>query len=198
MIYSQTFEDGVNYLSNYILSDEYEYLTQTIPDINLVDSIYCKALTYYNGDISEALLAAAFATLAFKELPLKLPIIGSSLKISLMDVDDEIFNEKISRLPSKLFFDSPQNNFGDLDKLSHFFGSAYLSHSVTIFKLSKFMGIFVEAFEAAFKVDGYLDGKDLLIDNLGEFYGKALKKNPGLLPSSSFKLYNLLFFKITN
>lgn len=198
MLYSQSFEDGVNYLSNFIISDEYENLSKTVSDVAMIDALYTKSLKFYNYDIADALFASAYASLAFREMPVKVPFFGFEVDVPLSRADKKLFDKKIARLPSRLFFDTPLSKFGDRDKLSHFFASAFFSYSVTYFNLSKFMGIFIEIFEAAFKVDGYLDQKDMLINNLGELYGKALRKNPDLLPSSSLKLYNLFYFRITN
>jgi hypothetical protein len=60
------------------------------------------------------------------------------------------------------------------------------------------MGIFVEFFEAAFKVEGFLDLRDIAVNNLGELFGDALNRNPNLLPSHVLKIYNLFYFQLTN
>ena len=60
------------------------------------------------------------------------------------------------------------------------------------------MGIFIELFEAAFKVEGFIDRRDMIVNNLGEFYGSSLNNNPELLPSQALIFYNLFYFRITN
>jgi len=197
-IYSQPLDRSVSYLSNYIISEEFSNIKKTNNDIVLIDTLYYEALSYHDGDISEALLTTAFATLAFKTLPINVPLLNVNLKLPLSHVSDSLFNKKINALPKYLFFNSPKSKFGDKDKIAHFFGSAYLAHSVTFFKLSKFMGIFVEFFEAAFKVQGFLDLRDIAVDNLGELFGNALNVNSRILPSQVLKIYNLFYFQLTN
>jgi hypothetical protein len=197
-IQAQPLDESVSYLSNYIISAEFSFIRNTYGDIAAIDTLYLQALSYHKGDITEALLTTAFATLAFKELPVRVPILELKLELPLAHVSDSLFNKKVDSLPKDLFFNSPKTEFGDKDKVSHFFGSAYLAYSVTFFKLSKFMGIFVEFFEAAFKVEGFLDLRDIAVNNLGELFGNALNKNPDLLPSQVLKIYNLFYFQLTN
>lgn len=197
-ISAQPIDESVSYLSNYILSEDFEKMSNGNNDLIVIDSLYLTALKYHNGDISEGLLTIAFATLAFQELPVQVPIINFKIYLPLSHVDEKKFHEKVETLPKNIFFNSPKTKFGDKDKLAHFFGSAYLSHSFTIFNLSKFMGIFIELFEATFKVEGFLDYRDLVVNELGELYGNALIRNPDLLPSDILKIYNLLFFRVTN
>jgi len=197
-IFTQPLDESVGYLSNYIISEEFSSIRNRYGDSAAIDTLYLQALNYQKGDISEALLTTAFATLAFKELPVKIPMLDVRLELPLVHVSDSLFRTKINSLPRNLFFNSPKTKFGDKDKISHFFGSAYLAHSVTFFKLSKFMGIFVEFFEAAFKVEGFLDLRDIAVNNLGELFGDALNRNPNLLPSHVLKIYNLFYFQLTN
>jgi hypothetical protein len=195
---AQPLDESVSYLSNYILSQNFASIRVNQGDLAAVDSLYKEALHYHENDISEALLTTAFASLAFQTLPICIPLINVKLELDLAYVDKELFAQKIESIPKHIFFNSPKNNFGDKDKVAHFFGSAYLSNSVTIFKLSKFMGIFVEFFEAAFKVNGSLDLRDIAVDNLGELFGNGLRENPNILPSDALKIYNLFYFKLTN
>ncbi len=195
---AQPLDEDVSFLSNYIISEEFLSIRNSVDDLSAIDSLYKKALNYHNDDIAEALLTVTFASLAFKELPIQVPIIGLKLVLPLARIDDHIFSNKIDALPKDIFFNSPKSKFGDKDKITHFFGSAYLSYTVTLFKLSKFMGIFVEFFEAAFKVDGFLDYRDMKVNNLGELFGLSLRKNPGLLPSQVLKFYDLFYFRLTN
>ena len=197
-ISAQPLDESVSYLSSYIISEEFSSIRNTYGDIAAIDTLYLQALIYHKGDIPETLLTTAFATLAFKALPVRVPILEIKLELPLAHVSDSLFKKKIDSLPKHLFFDSPDTKFGDKDKISHFFGSAYLANSVTIFKVSKFMGIFVEFFEAAFKVQGFLDLRDIVVNNLGELYGSSLNEYPDLLPSEVLKIYNLFYFQLTN
>lgn len=197
-IIAQPLDTSVSYLANYIISDDFVSIKSSIDDLSAVDSLYKVSLNYHKGNTAEAILTVTFAALAFYELPIQVPIIGLKINLPLVKVDRILFERKIDALPKYLFFDSPQNKFGDMDKIAHFFGSAYFSNTVTIFKLSKFMGIFVEFFEAAFKVDGFLDYRDMKVNNLGELFGLALRENPDLMPSQVLKLYNLFYYRQTN
>lgn len=195
---AQPLDTSVSYLANYLISDDFVSIKSSIDDLSAVDSLYKVSLNYHKGNTAEALLTVTFASLAFYELPIQVPIINLKLNLPLAQVDYNLFKKKIDALPKYLFFNSPQNKFGDRDKIAHFFGSAYFSNTVTIFKLSKFMGIFVEFFEAAFKVDGFLDYRDMKVNNLGELFGLALRENPDLMPSQVLKLYNLFYYRQTN
>jgi hypothetical protein len=96
-----------------------------------------------------------------------------------------------------LFFDTPQNNYGDKDKLAHFFGSAFLSYESNIFDLGKLIGYFVEAFEESFKVQSSVDLRDLDVNDYGRLFGTWLKESNKLLPSQIFLLRSLRFFRVT-
>jgi len=192
--YAQTksFEDGVIYLSKFIASKEFELKTES--DIYLVDTLYKKAVNFYEGDISEALLALTFATLPFNKMPVTIPIINVKLDLKLPSVNEELFLQKKNNLPGIIYFDSSINSNQDKDKVAHFFGNAFLKFNMSLFNLSKFFGMFVEMFESTFKVSGGIDFRDLQTNYIGEFFGYSLLDNKELLPSDFFKLYSLFYF----
>jgi hypothetical protein len=148
-----------------------------------------KAKDFYNDDISETLLALTFATLPFEKMPLNIPYLGLDFNVSLPSGDPNLLKDKIRNLPKNVFEDSPKSNFGDKDKTAHFFGNAYFSFDVTFFNLSKFLSIFVELFEDAFKVEGGIDNRDFVANHLGYLFGQELIKNPNSLPSETLKKY---------
>ena len=189
-------DESFQKLVEFISSEEFQKLKQNNSDLALVDSIYLRALSLSEGDISEGLLAATFATLPFDKMPIKLPFITKIVDLKLQEIDPVLFKKKNNNLPSELFFDTP--SYGDKDKLAHFFGNAFLSYNISTFNISKILGIFVELFEESFKVSGGLDFRDLKVNYLGEFFGKQLNKNPKLLPSEVLSLYILLHLKIYN
>ncbi|MFA3781982.1 hypothetical protein ABRY23_02815 [Melioribacteraceae bacterium 4301-Me] len=190
-----TFLSGLVYISKYIASKDFIKLKQSNSDIELVDSIYITAVRYYESDISEALLCLTFALLPFNKMSIILPIVNIKITFPLLSAAEKIFSEKLKYQPKNIFFDSPTDDLGDKDKLSHFFGNAFLSYNVRFFNLSKFMGIFVELFEATLKIQGSIDHRDILTNYLGELFGKALKENSKLLPSEVLKIYSLLFLR---
>ena len=184
------FDESFNKLVVYISSEEFKELKTELNDLELIDSIYSKSIIFTNNDISESLLALTFATLPFDYMPIRIPIINQVINIKLQDVSPSIFNKKNNNLPSYIFFDTPTT--GDKDKLAHFFGNAFLSYNVSIFNISKILGIFVELFEESFKVGGGLDTRDLEVNNYGEFFGKMLNRNNKLMPSEVLSIYILL------
>ena len=191
-IKSQSFEDGVNYISKIIA--EQKYSSKTYNDHELLNLIYTDALNYYNGDISEALLALTFATLPFNKMPVTIPLLDLKLDLRLPSVNQKLFETKRDNIPGNIFFDSPNSRYGDKDKIAHFFGNAFLAYNVSLFNLSKFLGFIVEMFESVFKVSGMIDYRDLAANNLGEFFGNSLRNNENLKVSDFLNVYSLLYF----
>jgi len=184
-------EDGINYVVEFINSEEFLKLKSVENDLTLIDSIYLRAKKFKNDNIEETLLTLTFATLPFNVMPLKIPYIGIVLNVKLPSGAPNLVKNKIKNLPKNIFEDSPNSNFGDKDKTAHFFGNAYFSYSVTLFNLSKFLSIFVELFEDAFKIEGSIDNRDFIANNLGYQFGKDLIGNSKILPSEILKKYPL-------
>ncbi|MCB9206885.1 MAG: hypothetical protein H6610_05780 [Ignavibacteriales bacterium] len=189
-IFDPSFEDGVIYLSNFIAEKKYQ---EQIDDLDNVNLIYEEAVKFYNGDISEALLALTFATLPFNEMPIRFPILNVRIPLKLPSVNNELFIIKKNNLPKRIYFDSPLN-YGDKDKIAHFFGNAFLAYNFSTINTSKFLGMFVELFEFTLKVSGNVDLRDLKTNHLGEYFGQSLKSNPNLKPSDFFNVYSLFYF----
>ena len=187
-------EEGITYIVNFIISEKYDSLSKLNSDLDLVDTLYLRALHFHNGAFDEALLTLTFATLAFKEMPLHFPFTNIQLGAKLPSGPDGTLKKKIAKIPKQLFIDSPQTNFGDKDKVAHFFGNAFLSYSASLFNLSKFLSILVELFEDAFKVEGTIDNRDFVANFLGYHFGKQLSSDEHYLPSQAFSIYT--FFKL--
>ena len=187
-------EEGVTYIVNFIISEKYDSLSQINSDLDLLDTLYLRALHFHYHNIDDALLTLTFATLAFNEMPLHFPFTNFQLGAKLPSGPDGTLHEKIKKIPKQIFIDSPQSNFGDKDKVAHFFGNAFLSNSVTIFNLSKFLSILVELFEDAFKVEGTIDNRDFVANFLGYHFGKHVSIDEKYLPSQSLRIYT--FFKL--
>ena len=180
-------------LSNYLISNEFNSLSKNKTDLEKIDLLYLKSLQINDNDYSEALLTLTFATLPFNKIKLHVPIFGIKINIPLPSTNDSLFRAKLKNTPRQLFFDSPKNKSGDIDKIAHFFGNAFLSYNVSWIHLSEFLGLLVESFESEFKIAGSFDKRDLFVNKLGSAFGVALKKNLKLLPSQFFEIYNLLF-----
>jgi hypothetical protein len=186
--------EGVNYLSEFIASDYFNQLKKTNDDLELTDTLFLRAVKFKNFDYSEALLALTFVTVPYNEVPIQFPLIGI-LDYPLVSANDSVFLQKNKNLPKDLFYDSPKDNFGDKDKLAHFFGSAFISYSSNIFDLGDLIGYFVEVFEQSFKVQSSIDQRDLRTNKLGNIFGEALKKNKNVLPSQIMLIKSLSYFR---
>jgi hypothetical protein len=186
----------VNHISSYIASEEFLELKNKIGDVSAVDSIFIDATKFTAGNISEALLAIMLATVPYNEVPIQIPLFNSTINYPLISAEEEIFLAKNKNLPKYLFFDTPQNNYGDKDKLAHFFGSAFLSNESNIFDIGKLIGYFVEAFEESFKVQSSVDLRDLDVNEYGRLFGELLKENKDLLPSQIFLFRSIRFLRV--
>ena len=187
----------VNHISSYIASEEFLNLRNSIGDLSSTDSIYVVAVRFNDGNIGDALLGLMLATVPYREVPIQLPIVNSIVNFPLTSADEETFLMKNENLPRYLFFDTPQNNYGDKDKLAHFFGSAFLSYESNIFDLGKLIGYFVEAFEESFKVQSSVDIRDLDVNDYGRLFGNLLQENNDLLPSQIFLIRSIRFLRVT-
>ncbi|GJQ64024.1 MAG: hypothetical protein SCALA702_30770 [Melioribacteraceae bacterium] len=182
--------DDITYISGVILSDELK--SHENNPYTWINTIYIKTLQHKKGDIGETLFLLTFATLQFRTMPLELPLIGDTVHMPLPRPTDSLFFKRNNAIPQKFpyhFFTSKNEK----DKYSHFFGNAFLAFNVRIFNLSKFMGIFVEYFEDAFKVEGAVDSKDLSVNQLGEVFGVLLRDNPDLMPSEILESLEFIF-----
>jgi hypothetical protein len=187
----------VNDISSFIASDYFVNLRNKIGDVSAADSIFKHATASANGNISNALLSLMLATVPYREVPIQIPLINSTIDFPLTSADEETFLEKNENLPRYLFFDTPQNNYGDKDKLAHFFGSAFLSYESHLFDMGKLIGYFVEAFEENFKVQSSVDIRDLDVNDYGRLFGKLLQENKDLLPSQIFLIRSIRFLRVT-
>jgi hypothetical protein len=196
--YSQQSElsKGVNYLSEFIASDYFLELKKEKTDLALVDSVYLRAIEFYENNYQEALLALTFTTIPYSRVPLVIPLLKIRLYYPLISASDSITNLKNQNLPNKLFFDSPDNEYGDKDKLAHFFGNAFIGYAENILKLADVFGYFVEAFEEDFKAQSEVDFRDLDVNWFGVLFGEMLEINKSVLPSQIMTIRSLRYFRI--
>ena len=187
---------GVNYLSEFIASDYFLELKIQNSDSALVDSIYFRAIKFYNYDYQEALLAITFTTIPYRRVPLLIPILKSRLYYPLISADDSISSLKNKNLPKQLFYDTPTDKGGDKDKLAHFFGNAFLGYGENILNLADVFGYFVEVFEEDFKSDSKVDFRDIDVNWYGYLFGDMLEVNKKILPSQIMTLRSLRYFLV--
>lgn len=191
--YEKDFYGGLFFLSDYLASDEFLQLKKTTTDLEQVDIIYSKAVSFFEGDISEALLCLTFSCLPFQNIDFDLFL--GIVKVPLPSPPKNVFQKRLENLPKNLYFNSPSTNFGDKDKLSHFFGNAFLRYNISVFNFSKFMGIFVEKTEENFFANGELDRRDILTNHLGELFAEMLKLNADAKPSKALLVYQIFYFR---
>jgi hypothetical protein len=188
---------GVNYLSDFIASEDFLELKKDYTDLTLVDTIYLRSVEFYKKDYEEALLALTFTTIPYREVPLVIPLLNTRIYYPLISANDSISNLKNKYLPAKLFYDSPDNNYGDKDKLAHFFGNAFIGYAENILKLADVFGYFVEAFEEDFKAQSEVDFRDVDVNWYGVLFGEMLEINKDMLPSQIMTIRSLRYFIIT-
>ncbi|MCK9426868.1 MAG: hypothetical protein M0Q21_12585 [Ignavibacteriaceae bacterium] len=176
----------VQNISEFIASDSFFLLKEQEGEFQSIDSLYLIALSFTGNNIQEALLALTFAVVPYKNVPIRFLF---KFNYPLLSADDSTFKKKNKNLPKYFLADSPKNEFGDRDKLAHFFGNAFVAYTSQIFDLTKAIGYFVEVFEENFTPENQIDLRDLKINKLGEAFGKSLKKDQTLLPSFFIKKY---------
>ncbi len=186
---------AVNYLSGFIASGYYEQLQQSNDDLALADTIYLRTVKFENYNYSKALFELTFAVIPYNKIYIRLPLINSIVKFRLTSAPDSIFQLKDENLPKRFFFDTPDDDYGDKDKLAHFFGSAYLSYSSNFFDLTNLIGYFVEVFEQNFEIQNSIDMRDLQTNKLGDIFGEILKKNKNILPSQVMLIRTLFYIR---
>ena len=185
---------AVNYISSYIASEDFKHMKNEVGDLFATDLIYVTALKFKENDYSEALLSLSAATLPYKEVPIVIPIINSVWNYPVVSANDSVYNLKNKNLPTNFFYDTPQNEYGDKDKLAHFFGFAFLEYSTLIFDFGNLIGNFIEAFEEDFKIQSSVDYRDLEVNFLGKCFGKLLEKDKSVLPSQILVMRTLYYF----
>ena len=184
---------AVNYLTNFIASDYFKELHKTNDDLALADTIYLRALKYTNYNYSTTLFDLTFAVIPYNKVRIRIPFFGFVLTYHLTSAQDSIFSKKNDNLPKRLFFDTPKNNYGDKDKLAHFFGSAYIGNASNIFDLGDLIGYFVEVFEQNFEIQNSIDFRDIETNYLGNMFGEILKKNKNILPAQVMMIRSLFY-----
>jgi hypothetical protein len=186
---------AINYITEFISSDYYNELKKTNSDLALADTIYKRMLSYEDYNYSEALFALTFAVIPYNKVHIRIPVINSIVAYKLPCAQEDVYEKKNNNLPKRLFFDTPTDEYGDKDKLAHFFGSAYISFAQNFFDFGNVIGYFVEVFEQDFEVQNAIDQRDLQTNNLGNIFGELLKTNKNILPSQVMIIRSLLFLR---
>ena len=170
-------------MRDFISSEYFFEFKKNNGDMSAIDEIYNYAFWLTDGNISQALFISAFSTLPYKSTPAKLPLINLDVMFYFSLESESNFKKRYENLPSHFLSDSPEHSFGDKDKLSHYFGSAYLSYTTNLKFVSKYVGYMIELGEAFFSLDGYSDERDIKVNLMGADYGLALLRKYNCMPS---------------
>lgn len=154
-----------------------------VNDLTKIDLIFLHALAETEGDRRDAILATAVSVLATRTIP---TTFGIDFPLALES--DIEFNNRIRRLPDRLYADQPDG--GDLDKLQHFFFSAWLSWDLDNRGFADILGNGVETGEDLFIRGGSSDARDVRTNRLGALFARLLGEFPDLLPGRLFAAWN--------
>ena len=155
-------------------------------DLRRVNEIYARALYFAEGNAAEALFVAAAATLPYRRFPARIPLIDAGIDVPVSTESEEMFSKRLRNLPGRLFADTPPSL--DRDKLTHFFGSAYLQLKLNNPEIACGAGDLIEGFESLFKIEGFRDERDVRVNALGVRYARLLQRQIDVPPSLMFRL----------
>ena len=170
------------YIRDYIRDERFLILRSRCGDMRTIDAIYLKSLKIADYNIARSLFLSFMAVLEHRKVDVKMPIF-KPLALPLTFEDDSIFNNRVKNLPAKVYSDTPPGSFGDIDKLQHFFGSAYLSYVSEAPGFTGTAGNLIEWGEANFIVGGTDDPRDKRANKQGKSFGRDLLVVKTLLPS---------------
>lgn len=142
---------------------------------------WAEQLCWNNRAVS--LLVIFLATIEHRNVGFRVPLLGPILWLPLSGEFSDEFAERVRALPAHMFPDSPAGEFGDKDKLQHFFGSAFLAYVFGGADPAERVGDFIEWGEEAFVVDGTFDTRDLEANNRGRYFAARLLEDREALPS---------------
>ncbi len=179
-------------LKRFLRSEKFSHMKVMDGELRAIDAVYRRALEISNGDLSEALFICTLGTMEHRKVGVKLPLIKLPVYLPLTSESDSAFRIRVSDLPSHFYIDSPRDEFGDKDKLQHFFGSAFLAYSFRSRALAEFVGDFVEWGEEEFIIDGAADVRDRRANHQGREFGLALGERADAHPSEFLQIQLVL------
>ncbi|MCZ7555607.1 MAG: hypothetical protein M5R41_04295 [Bacteroidia bacterium] len=153
-------------------------------DLRLLDALFDHAVYLAEGDIQAALLALTWATLPYHRFPAVVPLLGWTITVPVSTESRSDFQRRLANLPGLLLPDTPPSL--DRDKLPHFFGSAYLQTVVNEPSLADVLGYGVEWFEQVFKLEGFHDDRDIMVNRMGIVFAMQLQRQRAVRPSDIF------------
>jgi hypothetical protein len=166
----------------YVRDERFQIMRSRCGDMRAIDAIYLKSLRITEYNIARALFVSFLAVLEHRNVYVKVPII-KSLELPVSFEEDSLFYARLKNLPRRVYPDTPADSVGDVDKLQHFFGSAYLAYSSESPGLAHAAGNLIEWTEDKFVVGGVDDPRDKRANNQGKSFGRDLLVVKTLLPS---------------
>jgi hypothetical protein len=170
------------HIRGYIRDERFQLLRGRCGDMRTIDAIYLKALKIADYNIARALFVSFMAVLEHRTVDVKVPIL-KSIQFPLSFEEDTLFFLRVKNLPHHVYPDSPPGSNGDVDKLQHFFGSAYLAFTSESPGLTRTAGNIIEWGEEKFVVGGTDDPRDKRANKQGKSFGRDLLVVKTLLPS---------------
>jgi len=174
-------------IREYVRDLRFGELLKRCGDLRAVDGIFQKALKIAEFNIGRALFLAMVGSLEHQNIEVDMPLVGA-VGLPLTFEVDSLFSARLKNLPRRLYPDSPSTGAGDMDKLQHFFGSAYISYISGSPELARTIGNAVEWGEAKMIVGGADDPRDKRANSQGEAFGHDLIYVNTLLPSDYLTL----------
>lgn len=165
-------------MRSYLASPEFGTFESSVPSGEAFDEIYFEALEMAHGDISTALLAAAFGSFEHEFLPLA--FFGAEIDMPLTSESHARFLLRLSHLPTHLYHTAQD----DRDKIQHFYASAWLKSVLGMDWLVRLAGEAVEAGETLFTVGGFRDPRDIHANDDGLRFEMQAEHDPGTIVPS--------------
>lgn len=176
-------------IRKYIIDERFQILHNRDGGMRALDAVYLRSLKISDYNIGRALFLSLMAVLEHQQISIKMPIFNS-LDVPLSFEEDSNFYARVKHLPPHIYPDTMNAQTGDLDKLQHFFGSAYLAYSAEAPDFSQTIGNLIEWGEAKFIVGGKDDPRDKRANKQGGSFGRDLLVVNTLLPSDYLTFSN--------
>lgn len=170
-------------LRQYIKSEEFSSFRASYGDVHSVDAIFDEALRLSWGNVYEALFISLLATMEHRRVDVRIPVIGVVVPLPLTSEFEDEFEDRVKYLPTKLYPDSPPTEYGDKDKLQHFFGSALATYVSESTESADALGNFIESKESAYVPGEVVDTRDIRTNRQGQAFAFALFSNKQVRPS---------------
>ena len=176
--------NNVQELKRKICDDEFARIRKRWGDRYAIDVLFrwSEQLCWNNRAI--ALFVAFLATIEHRRVGFRLPLLGPLIWLPLSGEFADEFQERVALLPAHMFPDSPAGDYGDKDKLQHFFGSAFLDYVFGGSDPAERVGDFIEWGEDAFVIEGSYDIRDLEANHRGRCFAERLRIDHTAIPSA--------------